>query len=176
MSYPGDPSLTPDIQDRVLTTFDQTAKLASDGKLQEARLGCDFILRLDPLFTPAKRLQERLDSAEGPIAHAAELVPPHREQAQPEMLKTVRLSTEDLQRLIGETGTDDPEPSDLVIEHGPLAESEPWSGDRGAGDPGEDGGLGEATSFLAGARRAIDTRQVEAARPQLDKAGSHEPH
>ena len=73
MSYSGDPTLAPDIQSRVLSTFDQTARLASEGKRQEALLGCDFILRLDPLFTPAQRLQEMLDAGE-PVRDALSLL------------------------------------------------------------------------------------------------------
>ncbi len=68
MSYAGNPSLTPDIQKRVLGTFEQTLGLAAEGNRQEALLGCDFVLRMDPHFEPARRLQERLRSSTGPVA------------------------------------------------------------------------------------------------------------
>ncbi|HVR29947.1 MAG TPA: hypothetical protein VMS86_10490, partial [Thermoanaerobaculia bacterium] len=172
MTYPGDPSLTPDIQSRVLSTFDHTAKLASEGKLQEALLGCDFMLRLDPLFTPAKRLRERLDSADGPLPNAAELLGGHSE-APPEVLKTVRLSAEELERLMAESGPADSAPPQLPpIGLRPLESS--TAGDDAPG--GADGGPGEADSFLQGARRALDSGQIEASRRLLDMAGSLDPH
>lgn len=58
MSYPGDPALASDVKQRILTTFQQTLDLASKGSRQEALLGCDFILRLDPQFGPARTLQQ----------------------------------------------------------------------------------------------------------------------
>lgn len=62
MSYPGDTSLASDIQQRILTTFQQTLELASKGSRQEALLGCDFILRLDPQFGPARSLQQLVNA------------------------------------------------------------------------------------------------------------------
>lgn len=67
MSYPGNTSLPPDVQERIIQTFAQSLDLASSGKLQEARLGCDFVLRLDSQFAPARKLQERLREASGPV-------------------------------------------------------------------------------------------------------------
>ncbi len=60
MPYAGNPSLSPEVQKRVLGTFEQTLGLAAEGNRQEALLGCDFVLRMDPQFEPARRLQERL--------------------------------------------------------------------------------------------------------------------
>jgi hypothetical protein len=68
MTYPGNPSLPSDVQQRIRSTFDHTLGLAESGNRQEALLGCDFVLRMDPLFEPARRLQERLDKANGPLA------------------------------------------------------------------------------------------------------------
>jgi tetratricopeptide (TPR) repeat protein len=67
MSYPGNPSLSADVQQRILSTFEQTLDLAAEGSRQEALLGCDFVLRMDPQFESARRLQERLRSASGAI-------------------------------------------------------------------------------------------------------------
>ena len=67
MSYPGNSSLAAEIQERILTTFEQTLDLASRGELPEATIGCDFILRLDPLFQPAAQLKERLTQGDGPV-------------------------------------------------------------------------------------------------------------
>jgi tetratricopeptide (TPR) repeat protein len=67
MSYPGNASIAPDIQTRILDTFQQTLALVESNSLKEAKLGCDFILRLDPMFEPARWLQDRLESVDGEI-------------------------------------------------------------------------------------------------------------
>ena len=67
MSYSGNPSLSSDVKQRILSTFDQTLELAREGNRQEALLGCDFVLRMDPQFQPAVLLQERLHAADGPV-------------------------------------------------------------------------------------------------------------
>lgn len=67
MTYRGNPALPPDAQQRILGTFEQTLALAEDGSRQEALLGCDFILRMDPRFGPARLLQERLQGATGAV-------------------------------------------------------------------------------------------------------------
>lgn len=70
MSYSGNPSLSADVKERILGTFEQTLDLAREGSRQEALLGCDFVLRLDPQFEPARRLQERLKAGSGPLLPA----------------------------------------------------------------------------------------------------------
>lgn len=67
MSYPGDTSLSDDIKERILTTFEQALDLTDSGSRKEALLGCDFVLRLDPLFEPARVLHKRLRGEEGEI-------------------------------------------------------------------------------------------------------------
>ena len=67
MSYPGDSSLSQEIQERIVTTFGQTLDLAEAGKTAEALLGCDFMLRLDPLFEAARSLQDRIQDADPPF-------------------------------------------------------------------------------------------------------------
>ena len=71
MSYCGDFSLPGDFQQRINTIFSQTLGLAKEGKKEEALLGCDFILRLDSLFEPARRLQQQAQCDE--LIHAADL-------------------------------------------------------------------------------------------------------
>jgi len=68
MSYSGNPSVSPDVRQRILTTFDQTLELAREGSRQEALLGCDFVLRMDSQFQPARVLQERLRTGTGPVS------------------------------------------------------------------------------------------------------------
>lgn len=67
MSYPGNAALGPEIKERLLRTFSQTLDLAAQGGVQEAQLGCDFILRMDPLFEPARVLHERLAASTGTV-------------------------------------------------------------------------------------------------------------
>ncbi|MCP4200925.1 MAG: hypothetical protein GY769_03220 [bacterium] len=93
MIYPGNETLAEEIRGRILNTFRQTLKLAENGDLREAELGCDFVLRLDPLFEPARQLNERLQAENGPVAVA------------------------DLRAIIGEGATADSDAeSDLVKE------------------------------------------------------------
>ena len=68
MSYSGNPALSSDVKQRILSTFDQTLDLAREGNRQEALLGCDFVLRMDPQFQPAHLLQERLRATTGPVS------------------------------------------------------------------------------------------------------------
>jgi tetratricopeptide (TPR) repeat protein len=68
MNYSGSSSLSSDVKQRILSTFEQTLELARNGNRQEALLGCDFVLRMDPQFEPARVLQERLrTSGGGPV-------------------------------------------------------------------------------------------------------------
>lgn len=71
MSYPGNPSLAPDVQQRILTTYRQSVQSAQQGNRDEALLGCDFVLRLDPQFGPARALQQMLAAGRPPEAFAA---------------------------------------------------------------------------------------------------------
>ena len=59
-TYPGNPSLGDEVKRRILATYEQSVGLAESGRDQEAILGCDFVLELDPRFEPARRLKERL--------------------------------------------------------------------------------------------------------------------
>lgn len=67
MSYAGNPSLAPDVKQRIVETFRHTLDVAARGSLEEARLGCDFVMQLDPHFTLAQALSDRLRGASGPV-------------------------------------------------------------------------------------------------------------
>lgn len=67
MTYPGNPSISPEVQQRIRSTFEQTLGLAERGSRQEAALGCDFILQLDPRFRPARNLLDRLKATDGDV-------------------------------------------------------------------------------------------------------------
>ena len=59
-SYDGSPSLAPEAREKVLQTFRHTLQLARDARNEEALLGCDFILKMDTRFSPARLLLESL--------------------------------------------------------------------------------------------------------------------
>ncbi len=64
-TYPGNPSLGDEVKQRILATYEQSVGLAESGRDQEAILGCDFVLELDPQFDPARTLKARLSDADG---------------------------------------------------------------------------------------------------------------
>lgn len=58
-TYPGNPSLSAAVKERVLSTFQQTLMLYKQGRTDEVAQGCGLILRMDPMFDPAKKLLEK---------------------------------------------------------------------------------------------------------------------
>jgi len=143
MRYVGNTALSPQIQERIQNTFQQTLSLAEEGNRQEALLGCDFILRLDPLFEPARSLQERLGEGEGPVdvaglidgdgaappaeddvAPADEVAPAEVELPAPEKIarevEEVAPETED-----EPAATAVEPPIDILSEEGPVADTLP---------------------------------------------------
>ena len=58
-SYPGNPSLPREVRDKILSTFRHTLNLYKEGKLDDCLIGCDFILKMDPRFIPARQLMEK---------------------------------------------------------------------------------------------------------------------
>jgi len=57
--YPGNPSLPREVRDKILSTFRHTLNLFKEGKRDDCLIGCDFILKMDPRFTPARQLLEK---------------------------------------------------------------------------------------------------------------------
>jgi tetratricopeptide (TPR) repeat protein len=58
-SYPGNPSLPKEVRDKILSTFRHTLNLYKEGKTDDCLIGCDFILKMDPRFAPARQLLEK---------------------------------------------------------------------------------------------------------------------
>jgi tetratricopeptide (TPR) repeat protein len=58
--YPGTSTLPPEVQQRVISTFKHSLDLAQQGNNDEANMGVDFILNLDPQFEPAQQLADKL--------------------------------------------------------------------------------------------------------------------
>jgi tetratricopeptide (TPR) repeat protein len=58
-AYPGNPSLPREVRDKILSTFRHTINLFKEGKTDDCLIGCDFILKMDPRFGPARQLLEK---------------------------------------------------------------------------------------------------------------------
>ena len=57
--YPGNPSLPREVKEKILSTFRHTLNLFYEGKLDDCLIGCDFILKMDARFAPARQLLEK---------------------------------------------------------------------------------------------------------------------
>jgi tetratricopeptide (TPR) repeat protein len=66
-TYPGNASLSPAVKDRVLSTFQQTLALYKQGRSAEVVEGCTLILRMDPMFDPARKLLEKTRNPNAPV-------------------------------------------------------------------------------------------------------------
>jgi tetratricopeptide (TPR) repeat protein len=58
-TYPGNLSLPVEVREKILSAFRHSLDLLRDGKLDDCLIGCDFILKMDPRFAPARKLQEK---------------------------------------------------------------------------------------------------------------------
>jgi len=67
MTYPGNPELSAQAQERVMSAFRQVVGKIQDGLSNEALIGLEFVLRLDPTFAPGVALQEQLISGQSDI-------------------------------------------------------------------------------------------------------------
>jgi tetratricopeptide (TPR) repeat protein len=66
-TYLGNASLSSAVKDRVLSTFQQAVALYKQGRIEEVTQGCGLILRMDPMFDPAKKLLEKAKNPSAPI-------------------------------------------------------------------------------------------------------------
>jgi tetratricopeptide (TPR) repeat protein len=66
-TYLGNASLSTAVKERVLSTFQQTIALYKQGRLEEVIQGCGLILRMDPMFDPAKKLMEKARNPSAPV-------------------------------------------------------------------------------------------------------------
>jgi tetratricopeptide (TPR) repeat protein len=62
MVYPGNPELSVEAQQRVMTAFRQAVAKLQEGQHEESLIGLEFVLRLDPTFAPAVNLRQQLAS------------------------------------------------------------------------------------------------------------------
>ena len=85
--YAGNPSLPVEVREKILSTFRHALNLFASGNVNDCLIGCEFILKMDPRFTPARQLQEKarnpysnveisdLEAAVGPGAPAGAPAP-----------------------------------------------------------------------------------------------------
>jgi tetratricopeptide (TPR) repeat protein len=66
-TYLGNPALSSAVKERVSTTFQQAVALYKQGRTDEVLAGCDLILKMDPQFQPARKLQEKTRNPMAPI-------------------------------------------------------------------------------------------------------------
>src|ERR1700730_2798129 len=69
--YPGNPSLPREVRDKILSTFRHTLNLFKESKIDDCVIGCDFILKMDPRFTPARQLMEKAKNSAADVDVAA---------------------------------------------------------------------------------------------------------
>jgi tetratricopeptide (TPR) repeat protein len=62
MAYPGNSDLSAEAQERVMSAFRQVVSNLQEGQREEAQIGLEFVLRLDPDFLPAVDLHRQLSS------------------------------------------------------------------------------------------------------------------
>ena len=75
-AYPGSPALSAEAREKVLQTFRHTLEMARTGRNEDALLGCDFILKMDARFTPARQLLASLRGiAAGTVVDLADFAP-----------------------------------------------------------------------------------------------------
>jgi tetratricopeptide (TPR) repeat protein len=65
--YPGNPSLSTAVKERVGSTFQQAVALYKQGRTEEVLAGCTLILQMDPQFDPARKLIEKVRNPASPI-------------------------------------------------------------------------------------------------------------
>jgi tetratricopeptide (TPR) repeat protein len=65
--YPGNPSLPVEVREKILSTFRHALNLFSSGNVNDCLIGCEFILKMDPRFTPARRLQEKVRNRDSDV-------------------------------------------------------------------------------------------------------------
>ena len=62
MAYPGNRELSIEAQDRVMSAFRKVIANLQQRQREEALIGLEFVLRIDPAFTPGIELQRQLES------------------------------------------------------------------------------------------------------------------
>jgi tetratricopeptide (TPR) repeat protein len=70
-AYPGNAALPKEARDKILSTFRHSLNLYKTGKMDDCAVGCDFILKMDPRFAPARQLLDKMKNPAAPVDVAA---------------------------------------------------------------------------------------------------------
>jgi tetratricopeptide (TPR) repeat protein len=152
--YPGNLSLPIEVRQKILSTFRHTLDLYRDGKLDDCLIGCDFILKMDPRFAPARKLQEKAHNPKADV-DLSELEAVVSPAGEPAAAATTPRETAAARVLGRETGP--VRPSDLVAPPLPR-ETRPPASSVDAGGPPPLEGLEELS---------LDSLSLDAPLPDL---------
>src|SRR5438034_4069238 len=94
----GNASLSSAVKERVLSTFQQAVTLFKQGRIDEVVQGCGLILRMDPMFDPAKKLLEKARNPSAPMDVDA-LLPPAADASRLREARTA-MAGRDFQRVL----------------------------------------------------------------------------
>jgi tetratricopeptide (TPR) repeat protein len=101
MNYPGNPSLSAAVQERVVSTFRQTLALFQQGsRMDEVAAGCTLLLQMDPMFDPAKKLMEKMRNPASPIDVGSLMADPARDARSPMAQARTAMADRDFQRVL----------------------------------------------------------------------------
>src|ERR1043165_4748803 len=98
-TYLANAALSTAVKDRVLSPFQQALALYKQGRHDEVIQGCGLILRMDPLFDPAKKLLEKTRNPSSPIDVDA-LVPASAPSRDPMAEARAAMAARDFQRVV----------------------------------------------------------------------------
>jgi tetratricopeptide (TPR) repeat protein len=161
VTYPGNASLPSEVRERVAQTFRQTVDLFKQGRHDEVRAGCDLMLKMDPLFEPAKRMLDKLNNPFASVDVDALLASVSSDDSGPVAEARSAFASRDFRRVMeicGSVLASDPANA-AARELGAAAteklESEPF-----------------VMQFVEQARNEIAAGRLDAAKSALDKAAS----
>ena len=182
MTYPGNPSLSTAVKDRVVSTFRQTIALFQQGRTDEVVAGCNLLLQMDPMFDPAKKLLEKTRNPGLPI-DVNTLLPPDPQaslqQAREAMVArdfqrvvniTTNILTDDLlnddARILGDEARERMEAGPFVEQFARKCENHIAAGNLGAARTELDKAraLDPTHPTIARVQLAIDAAEAEASR------------
>jgi tetratricopeptide (TPR) repeat protein len=176
--YPGNLSLPVEVREKILSTFRHTLDLYRDGKMDDCLIGCDFILKMDPRFAPARKLQEKarnpradVDLAELqaaiPMPHSIDAPRPRTPDAAPPSFFSETGGSRATDP-VGTGGLEDLSLDSLSLD-GPLPDLAPHGGRRGPGLPFEPASGNDAFGGFS-----PDSLAVEPGFPEEETASTEE--
>jgi len=161
VTYPGNASLPSEVRERVAQTFRHTVDLFKQGRSDEVRAGCELMLKMDPLFEPAKRMLDKLNNPFASVDVEALLASVGSDDSGPVAEARSAFASRDFRRVMeicGSVLASDPSNAS-ARELGAAAteklEAEPF-----------------VMQFVEQARNELAAGRLDAAKSALDKAAS----